>query len=367
MSRLRLCESRFRTSRRAAFALAVALAALVCAAGCRRHGRQSPIGEAYVAPMLLNLRQELAPRAPVTATVKHGDRLQILERRRRMAKVRTEQGQEGWTDGQQLLSPKGMARLRRESERARHLPSQGKASPFDLLNVHITPNLASPSFTQLAPDADADVIGRAVTIRGPYVPEGTGQQAPPPDPNALRDDWSLVRLADGRSGWVLSRLLMMNLPDEVTQFADRHRITSYFSLGAVQDRDQTRQHWLWTTISTAPEKYQFDSIRVFVWNTRRHRYETVYHERGLRGYYPVTVDRTEDGTPRIRLLSEGKDGILTQRTFLFRENRLRQTERIPWRQPVVDPEDALPNELDGARSDPSWWSRIASWIGSLWN
>lgn len=364
MNRLRHCESRYR---RATGILSLVLAALLAGAACgRSRGRQSAIGEAYVAPMLLNLRQELAPRAPVTATVKHGERLQILERRRRMAKVRTEQGQEGWTDGQQLLSPKGMARLRHNNERARTLPSQGKASPFDLLNVHIAPNLASPSFSQLEPDADADVIGRMVTPRIQYVPEGSGQQQPPPEPNPLRDDWSLVRLSDGRSGWVLSRLLMMNLPDEVTQFADRHRITSYFSLGAVQDRDQVRQNWLWTTISTVPEFYQFDSIRVFVWNTRRHRYETVFIERGLRGYYPVTVDQTEDGTPRIRLLSAGQDGVLTRRTFLFRENRLRQTEKVPWQLPVVDPEDSLPNLLDGSQTGPSWWSRFTSWVGSLW-
>ena len=35
--------------------------------------------------------------------------------------------------------------------------------------------------------------------------------------------------------------------------------------------------------------FDYNQIRVFTWNLRRHRYETAYRERNLFGLFPVTV------------------------------------------------------------------------------
>jgi hypothetical protein len=87
------------------------------------------------------------------------ERLEILERRRRFAKVRTaeETGLDGWPYAPPAR--RQMARLRKVAARAARLPSQGKASPFDLLNVHTDPNRQSPSFYQVGEDEVVDVIG----------------------------------------------------------------------------------------------------------------------------------------------------------------------------------------------------------------
>ena len=39
--------------------------------------------------------------------------------------------------------------------------------------------------------------------------------------------------------------------------------------------------------------YDFDQVRVFTWNTRKHRYETAYREHGLDGILPVTITKEE--------------------------------------------------------------------------
>ena len=43
----------------------------------------------------------------------------------------------------------------------------------------------------------------------------------------------------------------MGIPDEVAQYAEGHRIVSYFALGETQDGDQKKTTWLWTTVESA--------------------------------------------------------------------------------------------------------------------
>ena len=93
------------------------------------------------------------------------------------------------------------------------------------------------------------------------------------------------RTRAGDASWALARMLVMAIPDEVAQYAERHRITAYLPLGEVRDSEhnETRQNWLWTTVSGNQRPYEFDSFRVFVWSVKRHRYETAYIDRNIRG------------------------------------------------------------------------------------
>src|SRR5260370_5511139 len=272
-----------------------------------------------------------------------------------------------------------MADLRRMADNAAKAVSQGAASAYEPLNMHTEANRASPSFWQIPEGAKVDVISHTLTPRtqaaqvsSPVAPptpvrasarrgkEKSQPKTPPPPPppapkppenwlelsvpkeEALEpekpeskteppapipmDDWSLVRTKDGKAGWVLTRMLVMAIPDDVAQYAEGHRITSFFNLGDVPDGDLTKQNWLWTTITKGLEPYEFDSFRVFIWSRKHHRYETAYIERRVVGHCAVTVN-SAGASPSFSVIVEGNDDRLYRKTYVFEGYRARMVNR----------------------------------------
>lgn len=143
----------------------------------------------------------------------------------------------------------------------------------------------------------------------------------------VMEDWTLVRTKDKQVGWVLSRNLEMSIPDEVAQYAEGKRITSYFDLGSVQDEEKgVRHNWLWTTAAEL-EPYDFDSWRVFLWNRRHHRFETSYRQRDLEGYFPVHVDPADPNAfdRTFEIITKDDDGQLRRRKYSFDGTRVHLT------------------------------------------
>jgi uncharacterized protein YgiM (DUF1202 family) len=304
--------------------------------------RAQPIGEAFVGPAILKIRSDIPLQSSTVTTVKHGDRLEILQTRRRFLRVRTPHGVEGWTDERQLLAAADMDALRKLTAQAAKLPAQGVGTTYASLNIHTQPVISSPSFLQLKENEKFDVLQsfllpRSDAPRKSLVPpapkkaklpakEAKKPKVPPPPmpkppplpadwlelsktdrdeaaaaadqspPQKLAprvDGWSLIRTPSGQSGWVLTRLVSMAIPDEVAQYAEGKRIVSYFPLGIMEDGELKKHIWLWTTTSDSKQPWDFDSFRVFVWSLRRHRYETAYIERNLQGYSPVQLKEVE--------------------------------------------------------------------------
>jgi hypothetical protein len=357
---------------------------LSCKAGRQR---ADAIGEAYAGPAVLKIRRDIPLESPVVATVKHGERLELLQKRRRFFRVRVASGVEGWTDERQLMAKEDMGKLKELAAKAARMPQQGQATTFGQLNVHTEPYRQSPSFLQIKENEKVDVLEYVITPRidlppksvlpptpkkpkaekkaakAPRYPPLAPLPAPPgPPPNVAElsktdledeaadddepkeskpvsmDNWSLVRTKDGESGWALTSRLVMAIPDEVAQYAEGHRIVSYFSLGGVQDGDQAKHNWLWTTISNGIHPYDFESFRVFIWSLRRHRYETAYIQRNLHGYAPVLLEQVEltsaKGTstakyPGFSVCVEDSQGQRTRREYAFLTNIVKYAGERP--------------------------------------
>jgi hypothetical protein len=372
----------YRPSPRLPATITLLLGFLLALAGCRTQS-SNVLGEAYVAPATLNLRHDLTQKTNTVAVLKHRDHLAITDIRRRFVKVRTDKGLEGWVDSAQLLSPEQMEQIRRDTQKALALPSQGSATVFEALNVHIEPSRQSPAFAKIPEAGSVSVLAHKL------VPKTTGpapassfsllkpQQSSrrqrkekqskfvssrpprPPAPKApdnwqdlsseridglstadakakeqaaqaakkteepkkpvVMENWTLVRTRDKECGWVLSRNLIMSIPDEVAQYAEGKHITSYFDLGTVKDEEKgVKHHWLWTTANSGLP-YDFDGWRVFLWNRRRHRYETSFRQRNVEGYFPVHVDAAESATqvPTFELITKDDDAKFRRRTYNF--------------------------------------------------
>jgi len=262
------------------------------------------IGEAYVVPETLTLRKEIAAASGSAGALKRGDKVEILARRRRMVQARSG-AVTGWIEENQLLSMEVHRRIEAASRQSTGRPSLGVYRARDVLNIHIDPQRASPSFYRLKEEEKVELLGRQVVERSA----------------GAFDEWSLVRTAEGRAGWVLARMIDADIPDEVAQYAEGRRITSYFALSEVIDGDQVKKVWLWTTVERSLEPFDFDSFRVFNWGRRRHRYETAKIERGLKGYFPVTADgnvKTRHGLgPGFSFVVEKKDGKRYRRRYVM--------------------------------------------------
>jgi hypothetical protein len=407
---------------------------LLVLAACQPGAERAPaIGYAYVGPEVLKIRKEISTQSAPVGTVRHGQRVELLQQRRRFLKIRTASGAEGWTDETQLLSEGDMEMLRDLAQRSSQLPSQGKASVLGDLRVHIQPARLAPGFAMIKPGEKVDVLAHMATPhtfappRRPLLtpvpkkprtpaPQKAPKYPPPPMPkppappeNWLQlsgvdsedgdplpppaepaepskpvpaEDWSLIKAANGEVGWVLTRPLQMTIPDEVQQYAEGHRIVSFFSLGKVHDGDLSKDTWVWTTISdSAPRTIDFDSVRVFIWSLRHHRYETAHVEHDLEGHSPVLVHEIhyipgvrnsgDAGTyPGFSVCAEWSEGTLERHDYALLGNVVRRAGVEPctvpppvfsW-QTAPQPSVNRPAPAPPSPPTPSLAQRIRRWV-----
>ena len=147
------------------FRFAIIFLALVTI-GCRSQSDRAPaIGVAYAGPATLALREEINPRSAAVGTAHHGERLELIQQRRRFFKVRNAKGEEGWTDERLLLTTEEVERLQHFNQQARTMPSQGSATTYQALNIHTEPSRFSPSFVQVKAGEKFDVLSHEAAPR----------------------------------------------------------------------------------------------------------------------------------------------------------------------------------------------------------
>ena len=284
----------------------LALWMAIAAAGCSRPSDPPPPRIAYVRGANVPLRDQLGPSSTLRGSLASGEPVEVLATRPRWSQVRSASGRIGWIQSRFLADPEVHERFRLLADQSDALPSQGAAILRREANLHLEPGRDTETFYHFPEREVVEVLAHRVADGVPARPTGAGNGASafeaedlPPAELAVQtlEDWLLVRAAGRKVGWLLESSVEMNPPVEVAQYREGLRIRAWFVIHREMDDGVERPWYLWATIRrVAGLPYDFDEIRVFVWNPNRDRYETSYRERNLIGFYPIRVG-TQD-TPR---------------------------------------------------------------------
>ena len=273
-------------------AVLLCVTGVVSLAGCNR-GRGRVLEVAYVSGVQVSLRDRVAAAYEKVGMVKNGDRVEVLDHDRRFVKVRTATGATGWMEQRYLVSQQVFDQLQRLTKENASDPVQGQATARNDTNLHVEPGRDTEHLYQILLGEKVSLLKRGTAEKPGAVvaprPGAKTNEKKAPEP--VIEDWWLVRDSHDRVGWVLGRMVDLDVPLEVAQYAEGQRIVAFFVLNQVQDGDKKVAQYL--TIVTEPKDglpFDFNQIRVFTWNVKRHRYETAYRER-MEGVLPVTVSQ----------------------------------------------------------------------------
>jgi SH3-like domain-containing protein len=304
--------------------LALAAVFLLALFACNR-GRHHVLEVNYVSAVQATLRDQVANFYNRVGTVKNGERVEVLEREKRFSRVRTATGLEGWIEQRYLVDQAVYDALQKLTQQNLNDPVQAPGVLRNDTNLHLTPGRESEHLYQLLAGAKVSLLKRdtAQKLAGAPVAQSKLAGKPPTDP--VLEDWWLVRDSENRVGWVLARMVDLDVPLEVAQYAEGQRFVAFFVLNQVRDSGkegtdkQVPQFLCAMTESHDGLPYDYDQIRVFTWNVRKHRYETAYREHGLNGMLPVTVTTEnfdKEGTlPVFILRVKDDDGKPNERKY----------------------------------------------------
>ena len=298
---------------------------------------------AYVSGVQANLRDHVAAVYEKTGVVKNGERVEVLDRDRRFVKVRTATGVTGWMEQRYLVSQEVFDRIQKLTADNQNDPVQAQGITRNDTNLHVEPGRDTEHLYQISSGEKLSLLKRGTAEKpGAVAPPsrsttaGSNQQDKK-QPVPVIEDWWLVRDSHNRVGWVLARMIDLDVPLDVAQYAEGQRIVAFFVLNQVQDADKKVGQYL--TVLTEPKDglpFDFNQIRVFTWNVKRHRYETAYRER-MEGVLPVTVSQEnfdkEGLLPVFTIRVEDDNGNVTERKYKLNTPIVRRVYR-PGEQPV---------------------------------
>ncbi len=361
-----------RSQPKAIACLAAALVLLALTSACKR-ATLVQHQYMYVSAPETSLRDRVATMYNKIGTVRNGDRLEVLEKQRRFLHVRTDGGQEGWIEERSLVSQEVYDAFQKLAQDNAGQPVQAHGTTRAELNMHDSPSREGDHLYQLKDGEKVDILQRATAQKNPpkaapptvaqtgksstsqpkqqMAPAGNpanqtppvsaakptqplptsaaepaqtqpaapkGKQAEPAKP--VMEDWYLVRNSAGRVGWVLLRMVDLDIPLEVAQYAEGQRIMGYFVLNTVQDGDKQVPQYL--VLLNEPKDglpWDYNQIRIFTWGRVRHRYETAYRERNLEGHFPVKTGHQafgkEGDLPTFTIRKQNDDGQMVDVTY----------------------------------------------------
>jgi SH3-like domain-containing protein len=274
--------------------------------GCS-HFRVKPSEQyVYVTAKQTFLRDRVAAVSNRSGEAKNGEKLVVLDHARRFLKVRTPRGEVGWIEEKLTAGQDVADKFNALGAANRKDPVVAKAVARDEVYLHVAPGRETERFYLLEENDQLSLLERATIEKS--LPPGAAAPAVKPgetaEPPAM-EDWWLVRDAKGDTGWIYSRLMDVSAPDTLARYSEGQRIVGAYVLAQVNDPDSGILD-NGSVVTSIPEyvtvlspykaglPYDFDQVRVFIWNAKKHRYETGFREHNIAGYLPVKIGEQAD-------------------------------------------------------------------------
>jgi SH3-like domain-containing protein len=263
----------------------------------------------YVTAKQTYLRDRVAAVSNRTGTVTNGEKLAVLDHQRRFIKVRTPSGEVGWIEEKLTAGQDVADKFEKLGKDHANDPTVASATARDEVYLHISPGKETERFYRLAEGDTLSLLQRATIVKpvspGAAVVKPVAGAAAGEAPEIPMEDWWLVRDAKGQTGWIYSRMMDVSAPDTLARYSEGQRIVGAYLLAHADDPDSGVLD-NGATVTSIPEYvtvlspykaglvYDFDQVRVFTWNVKKHRYETAFRERNVAGYLPVVIGESTD-------------------------------------------------------------------------
>jgi hypothetical protein len=260
---------------------------------------------AYVLPESIAMVDTPAEVRLVVATLKSGDRVEVLARTRNWMHVRAPGGPTGWVESKSMLDGETYDRGQSLLKELSKLPPQAQGHCATLVNLHLEPSREAPLLGELENNEKVEILGRRLVERASESDQSASEPARP-------GAWYLVR-AGPRAGWVLGRLVDLDVPESLAPYAQGTNMVAWVVLTTVPDQGRQVPEYL-VADRLGTQDLDFNHIRVFTWWKKRQHYVTAYVEGHLSGYFPLRVERPT-GTPYFRLRLMDSDGHKYQKVY----------------------------------------------------
>lgn len=281
-------------------------------AGCGHFHPGSSVTYVYATPRHMYLRDRVAVVANRVGEVTNGERLEVLEPGKRFLKVKTPTGAVGWIESHAVIDQSQYDEFQTLAKQHASQPPVATGILYNELYMHIAPGRKTQRFYLLPPNTKVSMLERAsVPKNSPASVLGLPASKPAPKlvsrkghkqgfesqflPPVPMEDWWLVRDSAGHTGWMLSRDIQVDVPEDVAQYSENERMVGAYVLRTVNDPESGKPDGRvpeYITVLTPYRSglpYDFDQVRVFTWDTKRHRYGTAFRLRDIAGFFPVKV------------------------------------------------------------------------------
>ncbi len=281
-----------------------------------------PIDEGIVRTEQADVYSSTALVSLKVASVKRGDIVDILSRESVQGPTYTESWVQvrlrddaetsGWLESRHIVSQSIVTKTAEIAGSPEVLPALARGRLKVNQRLRLDVGREADVAAVLSRGTLFDIIGKQETTfkpekkakpaaGSPEAEEAAGEDGAD-EPEEQKDVWYRVRLDEGsivRGGWLLSRSVNLEVPDEILHLeGDGRRFVAWQAIGSVVDpklaaqnpETATRHHYVtYMRRGSTPDEADFEWVYAVFWDVESHVYYSPFRDTELRGVYPLAM------------------------------------------------------------------------------